>query len=390
MLGQFVAISICYFIASFIGRTAAAPYGQLAARKNQYSQYYDVQAHRGGRGQCVENTVASFAWGLISGATTLELDNGVTRDGHVIVWHDESIDPLKCKDTKPVVENDPLFPYVGKYIANLTLAQIKTLDCGSLRQEGYPFQLLYPGIKLATLEEFFDFVTCTGTPVLYNIESKVDAVFPNYTQGPEVFVEKQLATFQKYGLVDHITYQSFDWRTIQLSKKRLPALATSALADDTTIHARVGEIAARSGPSDWLGGLNIDDFQGDTVAAKLVRAAASIGADILSPSAVSSSSNASALDPTFPGYVSFVNSSMMDTAESLGLTVKPYTIDRLNTVEQLDRLGVSGIITDYPETVRRWAQEQGYSVAPTVDYDIVNRCFEKHAQFIDGRRRELL
>lgn len=38
---------------------------------------------------------------------------------------------------------------------------------------------------------------------------------------------------------------------------------------------------------------------------------------------------------------------MMDTAESLGLTVKPYTIDRLNTVEQLDRLGVSGIITDY-------------------------------------------
>lgn len=47
---------------------------------------------------------------------------------------------------------------------------------------------------------------------------------------------------------------------------------------DTTIHARVGEVDAMSGPSDWLGGLNIDDFEGDTVGAKLVRAAASIKA----------------------------------------------------------------------------------------------------------------
>lgn len=80
----------------------------------------------------------------------------------------------QCKDTKPAYDNDPSYPYVGKvrkfcmcgrdfkadpnvkqYIANLTLAQIKTLDCGSLRQAGYPFQLLYPGIKLATLPEFF-------------------------------------------------------------------------------------------------------------------------------------------------------------------------------------------------------------------------------------------
>lgn len=33
--------------------------------------------------------------------------------------------------------NDPDFPYVGKFVANLTLAQIKTLDCGSLRQDEF-------------------------------------------------------------------------------------------------------------------------------------------------------------------------------------------------------------------------------------------------------------
>lgn len=38
---------------------------------------------------------------------------------------------------------------------------------------------------------------------------------------------------------------------------------------------------------------------------------------------------------------------MIQTAQELGLAVKPYTIDRLNTVEKLDALGVKGIITDY-------------------------------------------
>lgn len=46
---------------------------------------------------------------------------------------------------------------------------------------------------------------------------------------------------------------------------------------------------------------------------------------------------------------------MIDTAKSLGLTVKPYTIDRLNTVEQLDALGVDGIITDYVSTHQKVA-----------------------------------
>lgn len=60
--------------------------------------------------------------GLILGATTLELDNGITKadifaipsrisyltldtiqDGVVVVWHDNEIRAEKCIDTKPVV-----------------------------------------------------------------------------------------------------------------------------------------------------------------------------------------------------------------------------------------------------------------------------------------------
>jgi glycerophosphoryl diester phosphodiesterase len=40
---------------------------------------------------------------LIDGATTLELDNGITQDGEVVVWHDEKIIASKCQDTSPAV-----------------------------------------------------------------------------------------------------------------------------------------------------------------------------------------------------------------------------------------------------------------------------------------------
>ena len=121
----------------------------------------------------------------------------------------------------------------------------------------------------------------------------------------------------------------------------------SPVFSDTTLYARTGEPDATSGPSDWLAGINIDDFSGSTPAAKLVRAANSINADIVSPGAQVVKSNTSALDPSYPGYESFVNASMIQTADELGIMISPYTVNRLATVEQLDALGVDGIITDY-------------------------------------------
>jgi glycerophosphoryl diester phosphodiesterase len=86
-----------------------------------------------------KRTLPAFAIGLKDGVTSLEFDCGLTKDGAVIVWHDEIIDATKCRDTGPAFEGDEIYPYVGKNVANLTLAQIKTLDCGSLRIDGFPF-----------------------------------------------------------------------------------------------------------------------------------------------------------------------------------------------------------------------------------------------------------
>ncbi|TDL28770.1 PLC-like phosphodiesterase [Rickenella mellea] len=369
-LVTFILISILPTL-SVLGFPAQEP---LQTSRRQPGKFYDIQAHRGGRGNTVENTIPSFAWGLIDGATTLELDNGITKDGVVVVWHDENIVHTKCSDTSPAFPGDSDYPYVGKYIANLTLAQLKTLDCGSKRQDAYPLQLTYTGTRISTLEEVFAFAECADPQrqILWNIESKIDALHPNRTLGVQDFVRKQYEIFAGSNYNNVITYQSFDWRTLIEMKKLNPTMPTSALVDDETA------VMQDKGISPWLAGIDLSRFNASTFGERLAQAAHSIRADILSPSAESYVSPEP--DPTMAGYIPFTTKEMVDKAHELGLAVKPWTINRLNIVEQLMSWHVDGIITDYPNVVRRWAKQNGFHVAPKYPKQRVLACLEQHTQ----------
>ncbi|KAJ7919062.1 PLC-like phosphodiesterase [Mycena leptocephala] len=312
---------------------------------------FDIQGHRGGRGNAIENTLPSFAWGLIDGATTLELDNGITKDGVVVVWHDEEILSSKCQDTAPAISDDPFFPYVGKFIANLTLAQLKTLDCGSQRQDNFPLQLTYPATRISTLQEVFDFVECADPDHLirWNIESKIDAVYPNRTVGVDVFVKKQHAIFAASPYRHSITYQSFDWRSLIAMKELDPKIITSALVEYETT------VMPGDAVSPWLAGLNLEISLGPH----------SINATILSPSA-------------YDSPLSLTTKEMVNQAHHLGMLVEPWTVNSLNIADDLLRWGVDGIITDYPNVFRRWAQQQGLRVAPKYPKRRVLSCLEQH------------
>lgn len=99
---------------------------------------------------------------------------------------------------------------------NLTLAQIKTLDCGSKRLPKYrekgtsslngvinlyrifsALQLTYPGTRISTLREVFEFVQCADPQrqISWNIESKINPILPNNTRGVADFVGKQHKAF---------------------------------------------------------------------------------------------------------------------------------------------------------------------------------------------------
>jgi glycerophosphoryl diester phosphodiesterase len=60
-------------------------------------------AHRGASGVAPENTMAAFLAGVAAGASHLEMDVHATRDGRIVVLHDDTVD--RTTDAKGAVRN---------------------------------------------------------------------------------------------------------------------------------------------------------------------------------------------------------------------------------------------------------------------------------------------
>src|SRR5882757_11341957 len=124
-------VSLIVFLASATALSVLGPVPSAPAAPGGF----DLQAHRGGRGETTEESLRAFSKALELGVSTLELDIVITKDRQPLVWHDPMIDPTKCADTAPAFAGDPHYPYVGKLVHDLTLAQIHTLDRGKLLKD---------------------------------------------------------------------------------------------------------------------------------------------------------------------------------------------------------------------------------------------------------------
>jgi glycerophosphoryl diester phosphodiesterase len=214
---------------------------------------FDIEAHRGGLAYRPESTLSSFGNGMRIGVTNLELDIQITKDGAAVVTHDRKTDANKCVDTAPATPGDPAFPYVGKYVKDLTLAQVETLDCGSKTLPDFPQQEATPGAKMPTLRQVFDLVKRYHSPVHLNVETKVEAGAPNETAPREQFVQVAAKEIRDAGFLKRVTIQSFDWGSLMRMHEVEPRLPLVALI--TPEFAQVGQ----PGKSPWLGGLDVDE-----------------------------------------------------------------------------------------------------------------------------------
>ncbi len=313
---------------------------------------FDLQAHRGGVSLVVENTLPAFANALELGVSTLELDVQITEDGHAVVTHDRDLSPAKCVDTAPAFPGDPEFPYVpGRtYVKDLTLAQVRTIDCGSLRAPAYPSQELSPGERMPLLSEVLDLVNAyRARDVTLNIEPKVEAGAPEQTAPREQFVQAVAAEVRAAGLRRQVTIQSFDWGTLMRMGEVEPRLPLVALTNGQQFLQ-----AGQPGASPWLGGLDIDDFTG-SLQQRYVAAAASFGADAVSP--VHGDPQGGVV--TDPGYVPFTTPELVQAAHAARMDVVPWTVNDRATMESLMDIGVDGLITDRPDLLRQVMAERG-------------------------------
>ncbi|KAH0355778.1 putative glycerophosphodiester phosphodiesterase, partial [Aureobasidium melanogenum] len=271
----------------------------------------EVQGHRGGLGMRSEESL----WEI--GADVLEMDTVFTKDGVPVIWHDHWIYPTKCTGD-----------YVGQYIANLTLKQVKSLDC-SLQLAAHPQQEFHPGTTIATLEEVLELVNCYGDKgVTINLETKLSPTAPNETLSVDTYITDLMPILQKHGFESRTSIQSFDWRTLIGIHAAYPTVPIVALLDETTV---VPDETNKTYPwlknskYPWLGGLDLDDFSGDWVAA-----AHSIGSSILSPN--HGTGNSSDATVNSPLYKPFTTKDVVDRAHALGMQVIPWTVDAEVTI----------------------------------------------------------
>jgi glycerophosphoryl diester phosphodiesterase len=314
---------------------------------------FDLQAHRGGLGLVVENTLPAYANAHELGVTTLELDVQITEDGRAVVTHDRDPSPSKCVDTAPAFPGDPEFPYVPNrtYIKDLTLAQVRTIDCGSLRLAQFPDQELHPGARMPLLSEVFDLVKrYRADDVTLNIETKVEAGAPEQTAPREQFVQVVAREVRRARMVDQVTIQSFDWGALMRMREVEPRLPIVALTNGQQFLQ-----AGQAGASPWLGGIDIDDFPG-SLQQRFVAAADSFGADAVSP--VHGDPQGGTVND--PGYVPFTTRELVRAAHRAHMEVVPWTVDDPATIEALIDVGVDGIITDLPDRVRTIMAEHGF------------------------------
>lgn len=293
------------------------------------SRFFDLQSHRGGRGDWAEESLTAFAKSLELGVTTLELDTHLTDDGKVIVWHDRVIQASKCQDTAPATPGDVEFPYVGDPVAELSLAQIKTLICSPAEVPGQANQNISDGSRIVELKDVYRLVRdYDAAEVRFNVEIKVQ----RGRDGDDGALTKAVVDeINRAGVAERTTVQSFSWSSLNLVQAIAPELPLVALSQGAE-WLGVG----MPGANPELGGVDIDDYDGS-----LAKAAAAQGYDAISPA------------------VESVTPEMIAEAHEHKLPVIPWTVNSTEEMERLIDLGVDGMVTDNPARLRSLMEDLG-------------------------------
>ncbi len=253
-------------------------------------------AHRGGSALAPENTLPAYERGLALGADALEMDIHYTRDGEIVVFHDDTLERV----------TDGSGP-----ISALTLDEIRRLDAGyRFTPDGgatYPWR--GKGVTVPTLADVFE----RFPDVRINIEIKVGD-----EQGDRRFARLLLDR----GWADRAMVGSFDDRTLArfraVSEGRVATSASASEARAFLLHV-LFRATRRLRPS--YHALQVPEVHR--------------GIRVVSPTSIR-------------------------LARELGLDTHVWTVDSGSDMERLLDWGVDGLMTDRPDTLAEIYRTRGW------------------------------
>ncbi len=265
-----------------------------------------IWAHRGGRSLGPENTLQALRRGHEAGADGWETDVQLTKDGELIILHDLNLLRTTNAGVHPLFKaNRPALPW------RFTLEEIKKLSANVFPRRFCPPhyseqpwkelpETVHPDLRVPTLSEALDLTAELGMWI--NIEIK-DLSHDVPEKFSKMVVKKVTDMVHAKGMDTQVIISSFNHDYMRESKVIAPQIFTGIL----TPH----------------------EFKGDPVeAAKAVNA-----------------------DAWHPGF-QFLTAEVIQRVREAGIAINPYTVNKPEDVSRLTKWGVTGLVTDCPQSVR--------------------------------------
>lgn len=159
-----------------------------------------IIAHRGFSGIYPENTMLAFRKAIEIGADGIELDVHLSKDGQVMIIHDEALKRTTGLDG---------------VVSDYTRAELEKISAGKTKNDEFGFT------PIPSLEEYLAFMA-EHKDKFTNIELKTAPVYY-----PEI-EEKTLELVRKFDLEKNIIYSSFNWLSIE-RMQRLGTISETGL-----------------------------------------------------------------------------------------------------------------------------------------------------------------
>lgn len=250
-------------------------------------------AHRGGRGLAPEGTMAAFDNAAQLNVDMFEFDTHMTSDGHLVVIHD------------PTVERTT--DGTGR-INDMTLEEVQALDAGyNFVDQNGKYDFRDKEVSIPTVEEVFE-----KYPQMRHLIEIKDTNDPQFY---EPIIQELWRLVQKHNMEDNVMVGSFDHRIIERFEEvtwgRIPIGA--------------GEEEVRSFVKRHVPYLNG-----------------------LAPTAVDSLQL-----PTEGEGFDLTTNNIIQSAGKRNMSIYYWTINDERTMRELIAKGVDGIITDYPDRLRK-------------------------------------
>lgn len=251
-------------------------------------------AHRGGKGLYPENTILAFEKAREMGVDVLEIDVHPTKYGKIVVIHDDTVD--RTTNGK------------GK-VRELTYEEIEKLDAAYnfSKDGGKTFPFRGKGIKIPLLSQ----VLSKFNDMRISIEIK---------ESDGNTEEKVLDLIEKYDMEDKVIVASENYEILKKVRELNPKIATS-MSEKEVRNFYISFITFVP--------LNFYKAKGDAL-----------------------------MIPTEAEGKNLSTKRFINAAHSKGLKVIYWTINDEEKMRELIKLGVDGIITDYPDKLMRVLKEE--------------------------------